>query len=140
MKPVMKALGATLLVALALSVALVIGVVSIGGALDPDMLIEINGEPVVLQGATHWLAGGAGTLLALLILLVVLPAVLLVPLLFVAAVVIGALLLALLAVTGVMALAFSPFILLAAVVWLIWRLVRGEAPKQRAAADATIAG
>ncbi len=140
MSRLMKALGATLVVALALSVALVIGVVSITGALDPDMLLEINGEPVVLMGAAHWLAGGAGTLLALLIVLVVVPVAVLVPLLFVAAVVIGALLLALLAVTGVMALAFSPFILLAGVVWLIWRLVRGETPKRRAAADATIGG
>jgi hypothetical protein len=140
MKPVMKALGATLLVALALTVALVIGVVSITGALDPDTLIEINGEPVALLGAAHWLAGGVGTLLALLIVLVVVPVAVLLPLLFVAAVVAGALLLALLAVTGVAALVFSPLILLAGGVWLIWRLLRGEAPKQRAAADATIAG
>jgi hypothetical protein len=136
----MKAMGATLLVALALSVALVIGAVSITGTLDPDTLIEINGEPVALLGAAHWLAAGAGTLLALLIVLVVVPVAVLLPLLFVAVLVVGALLLALLAVTGVAALVFSPLILLVGGGWLIWRLVRSEAPKRSAAADATIGG
>lgn len=99
-----------------------------------DEVIQINGEEVriaQLHGG-HWLGAMVGLLVAGVVVLFVVPVVVLVPLALVAV-----LLSALLALAaGVVAVVFSPLLVLAAVVWLIWRIARGKKP----AADATIAG
>jgi len=128
MTRVMKIVGGALLIGLVLSAALVASVVAIAGT-----LIDINGESLAQLGAGHWLAVVAGTLLVLLIVLVLLPLAVLLPLGLVALLVVGVLA----EVAGVAALVFSPLMLLAGVVWLIWRLARRDTPKPRTAADAT---
>ena len=139
MTRVFKTLGWTMLVGLLLAAVLVASIVAMVGPLDSTQ-IQINGEPLVLAhlGAAHWLAAVAGVALALLIVLLVVPFALLLPLAIDALVLIGELVVALGAVAGVAALVFSPLILLAGAVWLIWRLVRNDGPKNDAKADATM--
>jgi hypothetical protein len=137
MNGVIKALGWTLVVGLALSVAIVLAVISAIGPMDPTV-IQLDGAPLTLAEfhAGHWLVAVGAVMLALvvtlLIVLLVVPVAVLVPLAVVALVLAGALIL----VAGIAALAFSPLIVCAALVWLIWRLARGRAPKT----GATITG
>ncbi len=134
MKRVFKIAGWTLLVAVLLSAMLGAVAVAAFSALDPA-LIEINGESFDLArlGAAHGLVAIGGLLLAGLIVLLVVPAVVLVPLVVVALVLGGVLL----AVAGVVTLVFSPLILIVALGWLIWRLARPA--RDRSGPDATIA-
>ena len=143
MSRVMKTMAWTLLVALVLSAALIAAAVSMLGPLDPVM-IRLDDAPRALAefDAGRWLVATVAVLLALvvalLVLLVVVPVAVLVPLLVAALVLVGALVL----VAAVTALAFSPLILCAGLVWLIWRFVRGHGRRAQAAAkgSATIAG
>ena len=142
MSRVIKTLGWTLLVALALSIALIAALVSAIGPLDPTV-IQLNGEPLTLAQfhTGHWLVTLGAVMLALvvalLVLLLVVPVAVLVPLLVAALVLAGALLL----VAVIAALAFSPLILCAGLVWLIWRLARGHGRRAQAAkGGATITG
>ena len=127
MNRVIKALGWTLLVGLVLSVAIIVAAISAIGPLDPAV-IQIDGAPLTLAGfhAGHWLVAVGAVMLALvvtlLIVLLVVPVAVLVPLTVVALVLVGALIV----VAGIAALAFSPLIVCAALVWLIWRLARGR--------------
>ena len=136
MTRMVKILGWVLLAGLVLSALLVAGIVAAVGPLDP-VFIQIDGEPLLLGtldslGPLHWLAAVGGVTLALLIVLLVVPAAVLVPLLIAALVLVGALLVALLAVAGAAALVLSPLILLAGLVWLAVRLLRGHRPKNGA--------
>ena len=142
MSRVIKTLGWTLLVALVLSVALIAAAVSIFGPLD-QASIRFDDTPLTLAEfeAGHWLVALGAVLLALvvalLVLLVVVPVAVLVPLLVAALVLVGALIL----VAAITALAFSPLILCAGLVWLIWRLARGHGRRAPAAkGGATITG
>ena len=137
----LRILGWTALAGLLLSVLLVASAVAIVGAIDPTV-IEINGETMDLAqfGVGHGVVAVAGVLLAGLVVLVVLlfvvPFALLVPVLVLGLVGAGVLL----ALAGVAALLFSPLILVAGAVWLVWRLLRGNSAARRAKADATMAG
>ena len=142
MSRVIKTLGLTLLVALVLSVALIAAIVSTPGPLDPIM-IQLDGAPFTLPEfhTGHWLVTLGAVMLALvialLVLLLVVPVAVLLPLLVAALVLLGALIL----VAAVTALAFSPLILCAGLVWLIWRLARGHGRRAPTAkGGATIAG
>jgi membrane protein implicated in regulation of membrane protease activity len=97
------------------------------GAPFDHTVININGETLPLDQwhGAHGLAAAGGLALGLLIVLLVVPVAVFVPLLIVALLL--AVVLSVLA--GVAALVFSPVILLAALVWLIWRLARrGDKP------------
>jgi hypothetical protein len=140
MTRITKTVGWTLLAALVLSIALITIVLSSVGAWDPT-LIEFDGGPLTLAQfhAGHWLLTAGGALLALivalLVVLVIVPVAVLVPLLVVALSLVGVLVV----VAGAAALVFSPLILAAGVVWLIWRVARSR--RNRApGAGATIAG
>ena len=139
MNRAIKTLGWTLLVALALGIALVAAAVSFVGPLDPT-LIQLDGEPLTLAQlhAGHWLVTVGAVMLALvitlLVVLLVVPVAVLVPLLITALALVGALIV----VAAVTALAFSPLIIVAVLVWLIWRLARGSASARKR--GATIAG
>ena len=142
MSRVIKTLGWTLLVALVLSVALIAAIVSTLAPLDPAM-VQFDGAPFTLAEfhTGHWLVTLGAVMLALvvalLVLLLVVPVAVLVPLLVAALVLVGALIL----VAAITALAFSPLILCAGLVWLIWRLARGHGRRGQAAkGGATIAG
>jgi hypothetical protein len=135
-----RALAWMLLIGLVLGASLLFGVASLVGPIDPAALIQINGEPVAHLRVADGLGGVLGTLLAGLVILVVVPVAVLLPLVIVALVLVGLLLLALAAVAGVAALVFSPFLLLAGLVWLAWRLGRDERPAHRPAAGATMPG
>lgn len=137
MKRVIKTLGWAALVGLLLAAVLVASIVAMVGPLH-STLIQINGEPVTFAhlGVGDGLVAVAGTVLALLIVLLVVPFAVLLPLAIVALVLIGALVVVLGAVAGVAALVFSPLILLAGAVWLVWRLVRNDRPKTEAKAKA----
>ena len=127
MNRVIKALGWTLLVGLVLSVAIVVAAISAIGPLDPTV-IQLDGAPLTLAEfhAGHWLVAVGGVMLALvvtlLIVLLIVPVAVLVPLTVAALVLVGALIV----VVCIAALAFSPLIVCAALVWLIWRLARGR--------------
>ncbi|MEP7297755.1 MAG: hypothetical protein ABI702_16345 [Burkholderiales bacterium] len=126
MNRVFKTLAWTVLVALAVSVAIVASVASAIGPLD-QTVIHLDGAPIALAqfDAGHWLAAVGAVLLALIVtlfvVLLVVPVAVLVPLALAALVLVGALAL----VAGIAAIAFSPLILCAGLVWLIWRLARG---------------
>ena len=133
-----KLFGWSLATALLLGVLLVAGVLVLAGTFEPGV-IEINGEPLVMSGLGFGDGLGAvfGLLLAGLVmlfvtmlLLVVVPVAVLVPLLVVGLVLCGAFA----AVAGVLALLFSPLLLLVGAIWLIARIARGR-DKRR---DATI--
>ena len=139
MSRVIKTLAWALLVALALSVALVVAAISAIGPLD-QTVIQLDGGPLTLAQfhAGHWLVSIGAVMLALivtlLIVLLVVPVAVLVPLLIAALVLVGALIV----VAGVAALAFSPLIVCAGLVWLIWRLARGC--RRASKGSATITG
>ena len=126
MSRAIKTLAWTLLVALTLSVALVVAVVAAIGPLDQSV-IQLDGGPLTLAQfhTGHWLVTVGVVMLALivtlLIVLLVVPVAVLVPLAVAALVLVGALIV----VAAIAALAFSPLIVCAALVWLIWRLARG---------------
>ncbi len=127
MSRVIKTLAWTMLVALALSIAFVVAVVCSIGPLD-QTVIQLDDGPLTLAQfhAGHWLvAFGAVTLaviVTLLVVVLVVPFAVLVPLTIAALVLVGALIM----VAAIAALAFSPLIICAALVWLIWRLARGS--------------
>ena len=139
MTRIFKTLGWTALVGLLLAAALVASLVAMTGPLH-STLIQINGEPVTFAhlGVGEGLAAVAAVVLALLIVLLAVPFAVLLPLAIVALVLVGMLVVALGAVAGVAALVFSPLILLAGAVWLIWRLVRGDRPKSATPTDAKL--
>ncbi len=88
---------------------------------DPGF-ITLSAEPLAPSRwhGGHGLAVFGALLLGAALLLLVVPLVLLLPLLIVVVVLLAAL-------AGVLSLLCSPLVLLAAVVWLIWRLVRRPA-------------
>ncbi len=139
MNRIVKTLGWTALAGLLLAAVLVTSVVAMVGPLH-STLIQINGEPVTFAhlGVSEGVVAVAGMVLALLIVLLVVPFAVLLPLAIVALVLVGVLVVALGAVAGVAALVFSPLILLAGAVWLIWRLVRSDPPKIATPTDATM--
>ena len=138
-----KTLGWTALVGLLLAAVLVAvlvaSLVAMAGPLH-STLIQINGEPVTFAhlGIGEGLVAVAAVVLALLIVLLVVPFAVLLPLAIVALVLVGVLVVALGAVAGVAALVFSPLILLAGAVWLIWRLLRSDRPKSAAPTGTTM--
>ena len=137
MNRVIKTLGWTLLIGLLASIALVIALASSYTPWDASM-ITIADAPLALAqfDVGHWVLTAGGVALALVIALVVV--LLVVPVAVVVPLAVAALVLvvAVVVVAGVAALAFSPLLLAAGVVWLIWRLVRGDRRKT----GATIAG
>jgi hypothetical protein len=145
MSRAIKTLGWTLLVALVLGIAALVAVVSVMSPLD-HATFELNGETLNLAQlhGGHWLlaigAASAAVLalvIALLVVLVVVPVAVLMPLVVVALVLAGLLV----AAAGIAAFALSPVILAVALVWLIWRLVRGSRRSvQRSDPGARIAG
>jgi hypothetical protein len=123
MNRAMKLLCWTLLVVLTFSVVLVAALVSTLGPLA-DTTIRLNDESITLAqlGAEHWLIMLGAVMLALLavmsIALLVVPAVLL-------------------AALSCTVAAVAPLLVVAGLVWLIWRLVR-DSPRTPGA-GATIA-
>jgi hypothetical protein len=115
-------------------------VVSIVGNLGPGF-IQLNGQPLEFGNldASEWIVG-IGVLLSaiavvLFVVLLVVPLAVLIPVgvaLFVIAI-------ALVAVAGAAVLAFSPLIMLVGGIWLIVRLLRGNARK-RSEARAAMSG
>ena len=141
MNRVMRTLGWTMLVGVALCVLTVAGLATIVGAFDAAPVIEINGDSVTLAqlGAGQAVAAVFGVGIALLVLLLVVPVAVLLPLLIVALVLVGVGAGALLLLAGAAALVCSPLILLVGAVWLIARLARGRSGA-RNPPGATIAG
>jgi len=134
-----KTLGWALLAALIVGTAAFVAMISAVGPQDLAT-IELNGETLNLAQlhGSHWLVaiGAAAAVMlalviALLVLLLVVPIAVLVPLAVVALVLTGLLV----AAAGVAAFALSPVILVVALIWLIWRLVRGDASTGRAKSD-----
>ena len=81
--------------------------------------LEVDGVPVTLaQHGGEWLTCVAGLAIAMLVVFIVLPLAVLLPLLLVAFILCAVF-------AGLAALAFSPVLLLAGLVWLIWRIARG---------------
>ena len=107
---IVKTLGWTLLLALAFSVALIAAVVSAIGPLA-QTAFSFDGESITLAqlGAEHWLlllfAVMLALVVAMLIVLLVVPT-------------------ALAAALLCTAVAIAPLLVVAGLVWLIWRLVR----------------
>jgi hypothetical protein len=123
MKTSMKFLGALLLVSVLIASA-VAGAVMLWGAPFDHTVVSINGEPLALGQwhGGHGFAAVGGLAVGLLVVLLVVPVAVLVPLLIVALV----LVLVLAVLAGVAALFFSPLLLLAGMVWLMWRLARHD--------------
>ena len=122
-------LWAALLLTL-VTVCVLLGLVYAGlhwGAPFDHSLITLDGEPL---GPSRWhggqgLAGFGALLLGAALLLLVVPLVLVLPLLIVVAALVAmlvAVLVTLAALAGVLTLLCSPLVLLAVVVWLMWRL------------------
>jgi len=131
MKTAFKLFAWLMLIALVVSIGLVIAGAAWLLPLDRGV-ITIDGDSITL-GALHgadWLVAVAGVFVAIVVVALVVPLAVVLPLLF-AAFVVG---LAMLMVLGVAALFFSPLLLL---VWVVWRLVRSERPRQ--AGGATMA-
>ena len=93
-----------------------------GGPID-HTLITIDGEPLAPSRwyGSQGLAAFGALLLGTAVLLLVVPLVVLLPLLIVLALLVAVL-------AGVLSLLCSPLVLLAALVWLMWRLVHRPAP------------
>lgn len=133
--------GWAMLACLLIAGALVIAAVSAAGGVD-STLIRIDGEPMQFTelGIGHGLVALACIAGAMLVLMLVVPLAVLIPLAIAAVALVGALLVA----AGVMAMLFSPLILLGLVVWLIVRSMRRSGPTNGAPApadrSATIAG
>ena len=129
-KRLFKLWGAVLLTSLAVCVllGLVYAGLRWGGPFD-HTLITIDGEPLA---PSRWhggqgLAAFGALLLGAEVLLLVVPLVVVLPLLIVVAVLVAVLVM-LAALAGVLTLVCSPVVLLAAVVWLMWRLAHRPAP------------
>ncbi|MDE2093895.1 MAG: hypothetical protein KGI87_08600 [Burkholderiales bacterium] len=139
MNRIVKTLRWAALAGLLLAAVLVGSLVAMAGPLH-STLIQINGEPVTFAhlGVGEGLVAVAAVVLAMLIVLLVVPFAVLLPLAIVALVLVGVLVVALGAVAGAAALLFSPLILLAGAVWLVWRMVRSDSPKNATATDATM--
>lgn len=133
--------GWAMLACLLIAGAVVIAAVSAAGGIDSTM-IRIDGEPMQFAelGIGHGLVALACIAGAMLVLMLVVPLAVLIPLSIAAVALVGALLVA----AGVMAMLFSPLILLALAVWLIVRSVRRSGHKRgvpaHADGGATIAG
>ena len=120
MNRLIKSLCWTLLVVMAFSVVLIAAVVAALGPLAATT-IRFDGESITLAqlGADHWLILLGVVMLALLVVLAI--ALLVVPTALVAA------------LLGTAA-AIAPLLVVAGLVWLIWRLVRDSAHATGAAA------
>ena len=133
--------GWAMLACVLLAGALVIAAVSVAGGID-STAIQIDAEPMQFTelGIGHGLVALACIALTFVVLVLVLPLAVLIPLAIAAAALVGALLVA----AGVMAMLFSPLILLGLVVWLAVRATRRSSPKNgapaQAAGSATITG
>ena len=129
MNRTVKILGWAMLGSLVIGVALVATAVWTAGAVG-STVIQINGEPISLAqlDAGHGLVAIAGIALAMLVVLLVVPLALLLPLAIVVLLLAGALL----AVAGVVAMVFSPPILLGIAVWLMVRLIRRDGANGKA--------
>ena len=127
--------GWSMRASLLLAAVLVIAAASAAGGID-RAVIRIDGEPMLLAGfgIGHGLVALACIALALLVLVLLVPVAVLIPLAIAAVAVIGALLLA----AGVLAMVFSPLILLGLIVWFAVRRTRRGVPAHRDR-DATIA-
>ena len=121
MTTMIRFFGALLLASVLLAAVIAAAVMLWGAPLDHTSIV-VNGEPLVLGPGhgVHGLAAVGGLALGLLVLLLVVPLAVVLPLLIVAVV----LAVGLSVLAGVAALVFSPLILLALGVWLIWRLAR----------------
>ena len=118
-------IGWSMLASLLLAAVLVIVAASAAGGID-STVIRIDGEPMHLAGfgIGHGLVALACIALALPVLMLVVPLAMLIPLAIAAVAVIGALLLA----AGVLAMVFSPLILLGLIVWFAVRRTRRGVP------------
>ena len=126
MKTLMKFLATLLLVSVLIASAVAVAVMLWGAPFD-HTVVSINGEPLALGQwhGGHGFAAVGGLAVGLLVVLLVVPVAVIVPLLIVALV----LVVVFAVLAGVAALVFSPVFLLAALVWLIWRLARrGDKP------------
>lgn len=126
MRTMLRFCGSLLLVSVVLAGAIVAAWLLWGAPFD-HAVININGEELSLAQlhAGHGLAAMGGLAVGLLVMLLVVPVAVIVPLLIVALV----LVVVFAVLAGVAALVFSPVFLLAALVWLIWRLARrGDKP------------
>ena len=124
-------LSAALLLTL-LAACVLLGLVYAGlrwGAPFDHTLITLDGEPLAPSRwhGSHGLAAFGALLLGVAVLLLVVPLVVVLPLLIVVAVLVAVLVM-LAVLAGVLTLACSPVFLLAAVVWLMWRLAHRPAP------------
>ena len=124
MTRLMKTMAGLLLIGMLLGAAMIAAAVAMGGPFD-DAVIQFNDQSLTLaqMNPGHWAIAAGGMLLAFVVVIVVVPLAVLVPLLIVGLVLLGVLML----IAGLAALVFSPLILLAGGVWLIWRLARGDA-------------
>ena len=111
-----------LLLAAGLLLALVHAGLRAAAPFDPGF-ISLDGEPLALSRwhGGHGLAAFGALLLGAAVLLLVVPLVLMLPLLIV-------LVLLVVVLAGVLSLLCSPLVLLAALVWLMWRLAHRPAP------------
>ena len=126
MNTMIRFFGALLLASVLLAAAIGAAVMLWGAPFDHTSIV-VNGEPLALGPwhGGHGLAAVAGLALGLLVMLLVVPLAVVLPLLIVAVV----LAVGLSVLAGVAALLFSPLILLALGVWLIWRLAfRSDKP------------
>jgi hypothetical protein len=133
--------GWAMLACLLLAGVLVIAAVSAAGGID-GTVIQIDGEPMQFAelGIGHGLVALACIALTFVVLVLVVPLAVLIPLAIAAVALVGALLVA----AGVMAMLFSPLILLGLAVWFAVRATRRSGPKNgapaQAAGGATITG
>ena len=133
--------GWAMLACLLIAGALVIAAVSAAGSID-GTVIRIDGEPMQFAelGIGHGLVALACIALTFVVLVLVVPLVVLIPLAIAAVVFVGSLLMA----AGVVAMLFSPLILLGLIVWFAVRATRGSGQNTSAPAGpdggATITG
>ena len=118
MKRTLKFLGWAMLASAVLGIALVALGLAAAGSFEPTT-VHFNGEPIWVGDVDFFdgLVAVCGIALALFIVVLVVPLAVLIPLAVALLAVVGSLF----AVAGVLALLFSPLILLALAVWLIVR-------------------
>lgn len=126
MKTLLRLIGLAFAAGVLLVVLLVVGAIWSAGVLDSGS-ITIDGD-TVLAGldAGGWLMAIGGLTLAALIVAFVVPIAVLVPLAIVGVVLFGVLVALAGVVAAVVSLVCSPLLLIAAAVWLVWRLLRRE--------------
>ncbi|MBC8056980.1 MAG: hypothetical protein H7Y61_10415 [Rhizobiales bacterium] len=134
MKRTLVFLGWAMLVGLVLSAVLVIAAVTVAGGMD-HATIQYNGEPMRLAelDTGHWLVAIGCIALTLLVLVLVVPFAVLIPLAIAAVALFGALI----AIAGVMAIVFSPLIMLGLGLWLVVRLLRRSSARNAALVQPT---